>query len=251
MLSIESRGPVLEVRLNRPEVRNAFNDALIAALYDVFHNLGQDVRAVLLSGEGKSFCAGGDLTWMKAQAAASQEHNERDALKLAQLFDAIVSCPAVVVACVRGAAFGGGCGLVAASDVAIAEAGSQFAFSEVRLGLVPATISSFVIPKIGAGNARAYFSTGEAFDERVALRIGLIHEICEPGGLAEAANRKLKAVLAAGPRAAHQSKLLAQRPPLSMSDAAKLLANIRASEEGKEGVAAFLEKRRAAYVVEP
>jgi len=250
MLRVESDGPVLHVTLDRPEVRNAFNDELIERLFDTFSNLPPGTRAIVLSGNGQSFCAGGDLQWMRKAADYSEEQNYEDALKLARLFQAVTECPAVVIARVHGAAYGGGCGLVAASDVAVAGPGAQFAFSEVRLGLVPATISPFVLAKIGHGNARALFTTGEPFGPERALQIGLIHEVVSNEDLDTAIEKKLKAILSAGPEAIATSKQLAQQAPLSLEDAARLLAKARSGPEGKEGVAAFLEKRSPSFKVE-
>lgn len=248
MLRVETDGPLLRVTLNRPEVKNAFNDELIAQLVQTFTSIKLgDARAVILSGEGDAFCAGGDLQWMKKAAGYSEEENYRDALKLARLFQAMVDCPAVVVVKVQGAAFGGGCGLVAASDVAIAGPKALFAFSEVKLGLVPATISPFVIPKIGQGNARALFATGEAFGAEQALRIGLVHEVAED--LDAAVEKKLKAILSAGPQAVARAKNLGWSQPLDLETAARLLALVRAGDEAKEGIGAFLEKRKANFVV--
>jgi enoyl-CoA hydratase/carnithine racemase len=155
-----------------------------------------------------------------------------------------------VIARVNGAAFGGGCGLVAAADVAIASEDALFAFSEVRLGLVPAAISPFVLPKIGAGNARALFTTGEAFKADRALRIGLVHETVSAGELDAAVSKKLKAILGAGPQAVATSKLIAQGTPMDLETAARVLARARAGDEGKEGVAAFLDKRKASFVAD-
>jgi enoyl-CoA hydratase/carnithine racemase len=250
MLRIDREGPVVRLTLDRPDVRNAFNDELIARLAAAFQELPAETRAVVVAGEGKAFCAGGDLEWMRKAAGYTVEENARDALALADLFQAITTCPAVVVASVHGAAFGGGCGLVAAADVAIAAKGTLFAFSEVRLGLVPATISTFVVPKIGAGHARALFATGEAFDAERALRIGLVHEVCDAGDLGATVDAKLKQILCVGPSAAARSKRLAQEPILGRDAAARLLAEVRASDEGREGVSAFLEKRPAAFVAE-
>jgi enoyl-CoA hydratase/carnithine racemase len=255
MLKVAKEGPVLRLTLDRPEVRNAFNDELIGKLSDAFVSISEaggegGVRAVVVSGEGKAFCAGGDLEWMRKAAGYTEEENYRDALRLAMLFEAIVKCPAIVIAKVHGAAFGGGCGLVACADVAVCEEGTKFSFSEVRLGLLPATISPFVIPKIGAGHARALFSTGEAFDAERGLRIGLVHEVTNAEGLDASVNEKLNAVLAAGPNAAAKAKQLAQASPMSLEDASRMLARARSSSEGKEGVAAFLEKRKAGWVVE-
>lgn len=250
MLNVESKGSVLRVTLNRPEVRNAFDDELIAQLASVFEHVGDEVRAVVVSGAGETFCAGGDLNWMRRAAGYSVEQNEADALILARLFQSIVDCRAVVIAQVHGAAFGGGCGLVAAVDVAIAAEGTRFSFSEVKLGLVPATISPFVLPKIGPGHARHLFTTGEVFDAHHALRIGLVHDVVAREELEAATAKRVKAVLASGPRAVASAKKLAQSAPLGLEAAARLLAETRAGDEAREGIAAFLDRRPANYVVE-
>lgn len=244
-------GIVMRVVLDRPEVRNAFNDELIVRLTEVFSSIPAETRAVVLSGEGRTFCAGGDLEWMRAAAQYSEDENYRDALKLANLFQAIATCPALVIAKVHGAAFGGGCGLVAASDVAVCSDDCRFSFSEVKLGLLPGTISQFVIPKIGAGHARALFSTGEVFGADKALRIGLVHEIGTFASLDGLVAEKLQHVLASGPLAVAASKRIVLDSPISPEESARRLAHARASEEGKEGVAAFLEKRKARFVAEP
>lgn len=249
MFRAEHDGPILRLTLDRPEVRNALNDTLIADLTSVFRDLPKEIRAVVLAGEGKSFCAGGDLEWMRRAANYTEEENYQDALKLGGLFTAIARCPALVVARVQGAAFGGGAGLVACCDVAIAEENTQFAFSEVRLGLVAATISVYVVPKIGSGNARWLFATGEAFDSQTALRIGLIHEVTNIVDLDAAIQRKLDVVLRAGPAAVAASKKICLDGPYSMEDSAKLLASARSGSEAREGIAAFLEKRPASFVV--
>jgi len=248
MLSAEMRGSVLHLTLDRPEVRNAFNDELISQLTIAFTHLDPAVRAVVLAGNGPAFCGGGDLNWMRKAAAYTEDQNYEDALKLAQLFQAIVSCPALVIARVHGPAFGGGCGLVAAADVGVASTEAKFSFSEVKLGLIPATISPFVVDKIGRGHARALFTTGEAFGPDKALRIGLVHEVVAPNELDTAVAAKVKAVLSGGPSAVATSKRLATESPLPIEESARRLARARASEEGREGVAAFLEKRRAAFV---
>jgi enoyl-CoA hydratase/carnithine racemase len=248
MLNVEFRDPVLTLTLNRPEVRNAFNDELIAALSQQFEQLQDGTRAVVIRAEGPAFCAGGDLDWMRRAASYTEDENYQDALKLARLFGLIQSCPAVVIARVQGAAFGGGCGLVAAADVAVASDSALFAFSEVRLGLIPATIAPFVISKIGAGHARALFTTGEAFKAERALRIGLVHEVSDETGLDDAVNAKLKAILAAGPKAVVGARRLVLDDVDSPEETARRLADARADDEGKEGVAAFLEKRPAAWV---
>ncbi len=244
MLKVQHDGPVLHITLNRPEVRNAFNDELISALIAAFSTVPESTRIVILSGEGKGFCAGGDLEWMRRAANYTEEQNIADAMKLAELFRSVAECPALVVAKVHGACFGGGCGLVAAADVAVASPDALFAFSEVRLGLIPGTISLYVIPKIGAGHARALFSTGEAFDAERALRIGLVHEV---GDLEELVAAKITQALTIGPRAVRESKKLVLDFPLSAEESARRLAAARASDEGKEGLSAFLEKRKSAF----
>ena len=250
MLEVQTNGPVLSVTLNRPEVRNAFNADLIARLSDVFADLPPGVRVVVLKGEGKAFCAGGDLEWMREAAGYGFDENHRDAVKLGRLFELVAECPAVGIAQVHGAAFGGGCGLVAAADVAVAAEGTLFSFSEVKLGLVPATISLIVLPKIGSGQARRLFATGAVFHADEALRIGLVHEIVPTERLGSAVERQIAAVLKCGPEAVSVAKRLALQPPADMDEAARILAEVRQGEEAKEGVAAFLAKRPAAFVVE-
>ncbi len=249
MLNVESGGAVARITLNRPEVRNALSDHLIAWLTEAFEALPEETRAVVLTGEGSAFCAGGDLEWMRRAAGYTIEQNIADALKLAQLFEVIATCKPVVIAKVNGHAFGGGAGLVAACDVAVMAPGALMSFSEVKLGLVAATISRYVVPKIGEGHARALFSTGEVFGAEKALRIGLVHEVTED--LDAMVHEKLKAVLAAGPEAVHDSKMLAQNPAAEPEVGALMLAQRRATAEATEGVAAFLEKRKANFVVEP
>jgi enoyl-CoA hydratase/carnithine racemase len=185
---------------------------------------------------------------MRKAANYTEEENYQDALKLAALFHSISHCRAFVIARVHGAAYGGGSGLVAAADLAIASPETMFAFSEVKLGLIAGTISPYVIPKIGAGHARALFGTGEAFGTERALRTGLIHEV---GDLDELVPAKVKQVLSVGPEAVAESKRLVNAAPLPVEETARRLARARAGAEGKEGVAAFLEKRKAAFVVEP
>lgn len=248
MLQIDDHGEWLCVTLDRPDVRNAFNSELIAALTKTFAELDPKIRAVRLRGQGKMFSAGGDLNWMREAANYTEDQNAADAFRLASLFEAIVECPAVVIAEVHGAAFGGGCGLVAAADVAVAEEGTKFSFSEVRLGLVPATISPFVISKIGSGHARALFTTGEVFETEKALRIGLVHDVAAPGESHNITMAKIADVLRNGPESVASSKRLANQPPLSKEDSSRLLAKARAGAEGKEGVAAFLEKRPVSFV---
>ncbi len=242
-LRIERDGPVLRVTMAKPERRNAFDAALIADLTGAFADVG-DVRAVVLSGDGASFSAGADVEWMRSSVDLSYEENVADALRLRGMLEAIDSCPAPVVARVQGHALGGGCGLVACCDVAVAEPGAQFAFSEVKLGIVPAVISPFALAKIGSGAARRYFVTGERFGADVALRIGLVHELADD--LDAAVDRIVAELLAAGPDAARAAKELA-RAPLSAGETAERIAARRTSAEGQEGLRAFLEKRPARH----
>jgi len=242
-LRIERHGLVLRVAMARPERRNAFDAALIDELADAFADVG-DARAVVLSGDGPSFSAGADVEWMRSSVDLSYDANVADALHLRAMLDAIDSCPAPVIARVQGHALGGGCGLVACSDVAIAEPGAQFAFSEVKLGIVPAVISPFALAKIGPGAARRWFVTGERFPAEVALRIGLVHEVADE--LDAAVERVLGELLSAGPEAARAAKELA-RAPLGADETARRIAAHRTSDEGQEGLRAFLEKRPPAW----
>jgi len=243
-LRIERVGGVLRVTMARPERRNVFDASLIEELRDAFADVG-DARAVVLAGEGPSFSAGADVEWMRSSVELSYDENVADALRLRAMLDAIDGCPAPVVARVQGHALGGGCGLVACCDVAIAEPGAQFAFSEVKLGIVPAVISPFALAKVGAGAARRWFVTGERFGADVALRIGLVHEVADD--LDAAVARVVRELLAAGPQAARTAKELA-RGPLSAEEAARTIADRRTGAEGQEGLRAFLEKRPAAWL---
>jgi methylglutaconyl-CoA hydratase len=245
-LRIERDGAVLRVTMAKPERRNAFDAPLIAELTEAFADVG-DVRAVVLSGEGASFSAGADVEWMRSSVDLSYEENVADALRLRAMLDAIDSCPAPVVARVQGHALGGGCGLVACSDVVVTEPAAQFAFSEVKLGIVPAVISPFALAKIGSGAARRFFVTGERFGAEVALRIGLVHEIADD--LDAAVERVVGELLSAGPTAARAAKQLA-RASHSALETAELIAAHRTSAEGQEGLRAFLEKRAATWTLE-
>jgi methylglutaconyl-CoA hydratase len=238
-LTVERDGGVLRVTLTRPDRRNAFDAALISELAEAFVDVGR-ARAVVLAGEGKSFCAGADVDWMRTSAGLSYDDNVADANAMRQMFEAIDRCPAPVVSRVQGHALGGGAGLVAASDVAIAEPRAQFAFSEVKLGIIPAVISPFALAKVGAGDARRYFVTGERFDAATALRIGLVSEVAED--LDGAVERVVGELLSAGPQAARWAKRLVRERP-DGAETARWIAERRTSEEGQEGLAAFLEKR--------
>ena len=238
-LEVERDGHVLRITLARPDRRNAFDAALIAELAEAFVDVGR-ARAVLLAGDGPSFCAGADVDWMRASAGLSLDENVADANAMRRMFEAIDGCPAPVVARVQGHALGGGAGLVAAADIAIAAPGTVFAFSEVKLGIVPAVISPFVLPKIGPGAARRYFVTGERFDAETALRIGLVHEVA--ADLDAAVERVLGELLSAGPHAARWAKRLVRERP-DGPETARWIVERRTSDEGQEGLRAFLEKR--------
>ena len=246
-LRIERDEDVLRVTLARAETRNAFDAALIAELSQAFVDVGT-ARAVVLAGDGPSFSAGADVEWMRASAELDVEANVADANALRRMFESIDSCPAPVVALVQGHALGGGIGLVACSDIAIAEPRAVFAFSEVKLGIVPAVISPFALRKIGESSARRYFVTGERFGALEALRIGLVHEVSEEPEAALV--RVLGELRTAGPRAArHAKRLVLERP--DGPDTARRIAERRTSEEGQEGLRAFLERRPPAWAPAP
>jgi methylglutaconyl-CoA hydratase len=242
-LRIDRDGPVLRVTLARPERRNAFDAALIAELTDAFADVG-DARAVVLAGEGESFCAGADIDWQRAAIHLSYEENVEDALRLHRMLEAIDSCPAPVVARVQGYALGGGSGLVCCADIAVADPGATFGFSEVKLGIVPAVISPFVLPRVGTAAARRLFLTGERFGVETALRIGLVHELADD--LDAAVERIVGELLASGPEAVRAAKQLIRERP-DGEEAAQLAAKLRIGAEGQEGLRAFLEKRPAAW----
>jgi methylglutaconyl-CoA hydratase len=236
-------GHVLRVTLARPERRNAFDAAAIAELTEAFSEVG-DARAVLLEGEGPSFCAGADVEWHRSAIDLSYEENVEDGMCLYRMLEAIDTCPAPVVCCVHGFALGGGSGLVAASDIAVAWPDAVFGFSEVRLGIIPAVISPFVLPKIGAA-ARRYFLTGERFDAEVALQIGLVSEVSEDAGVR--AEAIIRDILAGGPIAVREAKKLVRERPLGV-DTARIAATRRTSDEGQDGLRAFLDKRQPAWL---
>ena len=255
LTSIDDHG-VARIVIDRPDRHNAFDEALIAALTDDFTTLGNDpaVRAIILSGNGKSFCAGADIGWMRRAAGWSEAENIADAMKLSAMLNAIDTCPKPVIARVHGVVAGGGVGLVACADMAVAIEGAQFRLSEVRLGLTPATISPFVIARIGAGQARRWFLTAEGFGAAEAQRIGLTHETASDDAAADAVIANWLAHLgAAAPGAVADAKALvrdvAGRPvsdALRHETAARIAAR-RASAEGREGIAAFFDKRKPAW----
>ena len=239
-LRISRDGGVLRITLARPETRNAFDAALIAELAEAFVDVGR-ARAVVLAGEGPSFCAGADVEWMRSAADLGYEQNLADANALRRMLEAVDGCPAPLIALVQGYALGGGVGLVACADIALAQPGTVFAFSEVKLGIVPATISPFVLAKIGASAARRYFATGERFDAATALRIGLVHELADD--LEAALERVLAELASAGPKAARAAKRLVLDRP-DGPETARIIAERRTSPEGQEGLHAFLERRK-------
>lgn len=229
--------------LARPESRNAFDAALIAELRDAFSDVG-DARAVVLAGDGKSFCAGADVEWMRSSAELRYEENVQDARRLRLMLETIDGCPAPVVARVHGHALGGGVGLVACADIVVAAKGTEFAFSEVKLGIVPSVISPFALAKIGPSAARRYFVTGERFDAETAFRIGLVHEVAED--LDAAVEKLVDELLTAGPEAArHAKRLVLDRPDGLATE--RRIAERRTSEEGQEGLRAFLDKRKPSW----
>ncbi|HET7568213.1 MAG TPA: enoyl-CoA hydratase-related protein [Gaiellaceae bacterium] len=238
-LRIERDGAVLRITLARPDRRNAFDAALIAELAEAFVDVGR-ARAVVLAGDGPSFSAGADVDWMRSSADLSYDENVADANALRAMLEAIDGCPAPVVARVQGHALGGGAGLVAAADVAVSARETLFAFSETKLGIIPAVISPFALAKIGAGAARRYFVTGERFDAETALRIGLVSEVADD--LDAAVDRVVGELLSAGPLAARWAKRLVRERP-DGPETARWIAERRTSEEGQEGLRAFLEKR--------
>ena len=256
-LLIEHQGPIGIVTMNRGERHNAFDDALIGELTEALRAMEADdsVRIVVLSGAGKSFSAGADLNWMKRMAGYSKDENQRDAMAMAALMRTLAGLRKPTIARVHGAAYGGGVGLVACCDVAVGSHNASFALSEARLGLVPAVISPYVVAAIGERAARRYFVTGERFDAAEAWRLGLLHEITPTdGAMDDKIGEICDAMLDCGPVAQREAKELiravANRPLHSevVQDTAERIARIRSSPEGKEGVAAFLEKRKASWI---
>jgi methylglutaconyl-CoA hydratase len=252
---------VARLTLDRPDVHNAFDAALIGDLRTTFGQLAKEgpteLRAVVLAGAGPSFSAGADVTWMRAAAALDVEANEQDALALAEMFEAIDTCPVPVIARVHGAALGGGMGLCAVSDVVIAESGTRFGFTETRLGILPAVISPFVVAKIGESEARALFPGGRRFDAVRAQRIGLVHEVVEGEAALDAAvEGAVRDVLASGPTAVRASKAIIREIRGLGHGSAKwhttrTIARQRVSPEAKEGLAAFSQNRQPAWAPDP
>jgi methylglutaconyl-CoA hydratase len=255
MLKVEKRDGIARVTLDRPELRNAFDDALIKLLHEAFLSLGEDksVRAVILAGNGPAFCAGADLNWMKRMAKYGYDENLADAKALAQMLATLDRMPKPTIARVHGPVFAGGTGLVAACDIAVGTPEAKFCLSEAKLGLSPATISPYVIRAMGAHNARRYFLTAEVFEADEALRTGMLSLLVASSQIDTAIETLVSHLLAGGPEAHAKIKDLiravAGRPvdDSLVADTAKRIAEIRVSPEGKEGIASFLEKRKASW----
>lgn len=259
-LRVERTGPdgaIARVTLSRPEVRNAFDASLIAELRAAFAALAREapdaLRAVVLAGEGETFCAGADIDWMRAAMSLDVEGNEQDAMAMAEMFETIDTCPAPVIARVQGAALGGGMGLCAVADLVVAESGARFGFTETRLGILPAVIAPFVIAKIGETHARALFPGGRRFDALRAQRIGLVHEVVEgEAALDLAVDAAIADILASGPTAVRAAKAIVREVRglghgSTKWHTARVIARHRTSAEAQEGFAAFTEKRRPAW----
>jgi methylglutaconyl-CoA hydratase len=253
-LIVRKEGPDARVSLNRPELRNALDAALIAELADAFRTLGRDpaVRTIVLAGEGTVFCAGADVNWMRASLGLGQEENRKDAQGLADMLRAIDECPKPVIGRVQGAAMGGGAGLVAVCDIVVAADDAKLAFSEVRLGILPAVISSFVLPKIGASEARRYFLTAEVFGAARAREIGLVHEVVPADRLDARVKDFEIAIHNNGPLAVAEAKALlrtvaAMKREDALRHSVETIARVRTSPEGQEGLRAFLDKRPPAW----
>jgi methylglutaconyl-CoA hydratase len=255
-LEIEQRGAVRWLWLNRPAVRNAFNDELIAEISAAFADIeaAADTRVVVVAARGPAFCAGADLNWMRSMAGYSHADNHNDALKVARMFNAVHACSRPVIASVQGDAYGGGVGLAAACDIVIAADSVNFGLSEVRLGIVAATISPHLVRAMGARQAARYMLTAEKFSAAQAKTLGLVHEITEPAGLEREVERQAEVLLSASPAAlAATKRLLADVIEAPIDDVllaatAKCIADARVSPEGREGIAAFLEKRAPSWV---
>jgi methylglutaconyl-CoA hydratase len=258
-LDIQRQGPVARVYLNRPEVRNAFNDGVIAELHAAFTAFAQDqtLRAVVLGGHGKAFCAGADLGWMRSMADYSWAENHADAQALAAMLWTVYTCPVPVVGRIHGDCYAGGVGLAAACDVLVAAEAATFCLSEARLGLLPATISPYVIRALGEQASRRYFATAERFGAPKAHALGFVHELCADAAALDAkVDEIVAALLANGPMATRACKTLVRDvagAPLTAAlreETARRIADIRASDEGKEGVQSFLGKRAPRWIAD-
>jgi methylglutaconyl-CoA hydratase len=255
-LEVKSENAVGTITLNRPDVRNAFNETAIAEITQAFREQGADdsIRAIILAARGQAFCAGADLNWMKKMAGYTHEENRADAGQLAEMLRVIYTCPKPVVAKVQGDCYAGGTGLVAACDIAVAIEKANFCLSEVKLGLIPATISPYVIKAMGENAARRYFLTAERFSAQEAKRIGFVHEVVAEEALDWTVDEIVRALVANSPNAVREAKRLVRDVAgVALSDAliadtADRIADIRASDEGREGVRSFLEKRKPGWL---
>jgi len=258
-LEVETHAGVAMVRMARERVRNAFNESMIEELDACVAELGEDasIRAVVLAGRGPVFCAGADLEWMARMAEFSEDQNRRDALQLARMLQTIYRCPKPTIARVHGDAYGGGLGLVCVCDIALASRTASFCLSETRLGLIPATIAPYVVRAIGQRHALRYFQTAERFDSAEALHIGLVHAVAAPELLDARLQEILEAMFLASPQATREAKRLihdVSDQPISdhlMADTAQRIAAARGSEDGREGVRAFLQKRKPRWQMAP
>lgn len=255
---VVEHGPVARVTLSRPEVRNAMSEVTLREIADAFLLLGQDkdLRAVVVTGAGKDFCAGADVQWMRAGGRMSPAEGERDARLFADMLKAVEGCPVPVIVAAHGNVFGGGLGLLAACDVALLADDAKMSFSECRLGIMPAVISCWVLPKIGVANARRYYLTAEVFGADAALRMGLVGEVVPAAALKERAESAVANVLKCGPNAVRAAKKMIPEiaaAPLGkrIDMTVKTLVSLRSSPEGQEGLSAFLEKRPAAWAAKP
>ncbi len=254
VLRLRREGARARVTLTRPDVRNAFDAELIARLAETFAELARDasVRCIVLDGEGKTFCGGADVNWMRGSLDLSEDENVRDAEAMSDMYRAIDRCPKPVIARVHGAALGGGAGLCAVADAVVAERATVFGFTETKLGIIPAVISPFVLAKIGASQARRFFLTGERFDAPRAQAIGLVHEVVDAVGLDATVDRIAGELITAGPAAIAAAKALIPAVRAASYDdsraiTARAIARQRTTPEGQEGLRAFLERRPAAW----
>lgn len=254
LVKLEEKNQIVEVTLNRPDVRNAFNPEMIQELKEIFTQFNQrkDLRLIILKGEGSVFCAGADLNWMKSMISYSIQENQTDAEKLFLMFEAIQNCIHPIITLVQGAAMGGALGLLAASDVVIATEPTQFAFSEVKLGIAPAVISSFVLNKLEPRKVNAYMISGKAFDGATARDMGLVHEVVSEKDLSTKLLEWQKPFLEAAPEAVRETKKLvshlkSQSWPEQRKTTTSLIAERRVSAEGQEGLKSFLEKRKPSW----
>jgi methylglutaconyl-CoA hydratase len=254
-IQLSLRRGTTRVTISRPDVRNAFNAEVIRELRDAFVAIGADpaVRCVVLAGEGRTFCGGADVNWMRGALELNYDENVADAEAMSDMFRSIDRCPKPVIGRIHGAALGGGAGLVAVCDIAVTSDDAIFGFTEVKLGIIPAVISPFVIAKIGISHARALFPTGERFDARRALAIGLVHQVVAPDELDRTVDRVADELRSAGPQAVAAIKALIPTVAAAGYDAtrgitAAAIARLRTSDEGQEGLRAFLERRPASFV---